>query len=110
MFCLCADPRHELPAATVILDWAPAAPAPGGLRSDAAKLITELLIYAGTRSVLVVAPEVDDEVRTCFFKAFHANLAATGAARAAALGREAVEQQWPGGNRAAGFHVYGAAH
>lgn len=100
----------SLPAATVILDWTVASPAPGPLRSDAAKLITELLIYAGTRSVLVVASEVGDEVRTCFFKVFHENLSAAGATRATALGREAVEQQWPGGNRAAGFHVYGAAH
>lgn len=100
----------NLPAALVILDWTAAAPGPGGLRSDAAKLITELLIYAGTRSVLVVAPGIDEEARNCFFKAFHANVTPAGATRAATLGREAVEQHWPGGNRAAGFHLYGAAH
>lgn len=98
----------KLPCAIAVLDWRTAAPEPAGLRSEPVMMITELLIYAGTRSVLVVAPHVDNEVRHRFFSVFHANVAGSGPAGAFQLARQGLKDAYPDGNREAGFRLYGA--
>ena len=96
----------QLPAALTTLDWTADVGA-GPLRSAALTVITELLLYAGTKSVLVVAPGTDTDVRNAFLDAFYMNLASDGRNRAFQFGRDIVKAAFPDAHHELCFSLYG---